>query len=99
MLVSSWGEFERAEPEMAEKGRALLYERGDGEGLPGHRGGQRDAANPPAECRRQGRRLLVFVQAHSAKARDLAANPHYALHAHMDPAVRTSSWSGVRRAW
>jgi hypothetical protein len=31
-------------------------------------------------------RLLVFVQAQSAKARDLEANPRYALHAHQDPA-------------
>ena len=30
-------------------------------------------------------RLLVFVQVHSAKAQDLEANPHYALHAHQDP--------------
>jgi hypothetical protein len=29
-------------------------------------------------------RLLVFVQGHSAKARDLGTNPHYALHAHQD---------------
>ena len=30
-------------------------------------------------------RLLVFIQGHSAKARDLESNPHYALHAHQDP--------------
>ena len=31
--MESWDAFARAEPDMAEKGRALLYQRGDGEGF------------------------------------------------------------------
>ena len=31
--MQGWDAFARAEPEMAEKGRALLYRSGDGEGL------------------------------------------------------------------
>lgn len=29
----------------------------------------------------------MFIQGHSAKARDLAVNPLFALHAHQDPAT------------
>jgi hypothetical protein len=31
--MDSWSAFAAAEPDMAEKGRNLLYQRGDGEGL------------------------------------------------------------------
>ena len=85
--MESWDAFARAEPAMAAKGEELLYQRGDGEGLLAT-----IAANGPPRIHplnvgvRDGR-LLVFVQGQSAKARDLEANPHYALHAHIDPAA------------
>jgi hypothetical protein len=83
--MNGWSDFVRAEPEMAEKGRALLYQRGDGEGLfatvAPHGTPRINVLNAGVH----DGRLLVFVQGHSAKARDLAANPRYALHAHQDP--------------
>ena len=83
--MKSWGDFARAEPQMAEKGRALIYRRGDGEGLfatvAAHGTPRINVLNVGVH----DGRLLVFVQGHSAKARDLAANPRYALHAHQDP--------------
>ena len=85
--MSGWDAFEKADPEMAEKGRALLYRRGDGEGLLATVGANGTPRIHPLNVGVKDGRLLVFVQGHSAKARDLEANAHYALHAHVDPAV------------
>jgi hypothetical protein len=84
--MESWQTFERAEPAMAEKGRALLYQHGDGQGFL-----TTVAANgiPRIHFLNVGvvdGHLYVFVQGHSAKARDLESNRHYALHANLDPA-------------
>ena len=84
--MDSWNAFERAEPEMAEKGRALLYQRGDGEGFLATVAADGTPRIHPLNAGVVDGRLLVFVQDRSAKARDLEANPHYALHAHQDPA-------------
>jgi hypothetical protein len=83
--MSDWATFAAAEPEMAEKGRALIYQRGDGEGFLATVAASGTPRIHPLNVGVQDGRLLVFVQAHSAKARDLEANPHYALHAHQDP--------------
>ena len=72
---------------MAEKGRALLYQRGDGEGFLTTVAADGTPRIHPLNVGVKDGRLLVFVQGHSAKARDLRANPHYALHAHQDPAT------------
>ncbi|MDQ2673924.1 MAG: pyridoxamine 5'-phosphate oxidase family protein [Chloroflexota bacterium] len=83
--MESWNTFASAEPEMAEKGWSLLYQRGDGEGLfatiAPHGTPRINVLNVGVH----DGRLLVFVQGHSAKARDLESNPRYALHAHQDP--------------
>ena len=84
--MGDWVAFAAAEPEMAEKGRALLYQRGDGEGFLATVAANGTPRIHPLNVGVVDGRLLVFVQGHSAKARDLAANPHYALHAHQDPA-------------
>ncbi len=84
--MEDWGAFVRAEPEMAEQGRALLYQRGDGEGFLTTVAANGTPRIHPLNVGVKDGRLLVFVQGHSAKARDLAADPHYALHAHQDPA-------------
>ena len=81
VLMESWDAFARAEPEMAEKGRALLYQRGDGEGFLTTVAANGTPRIHPLNVGVKDGRLLVFIQGHSAKARDLAANPHYALHA------------------
>ncbi len=85
--MESWDVFERAEPEMAEQGLALLYQRGDGEGFLTTVAANGTPRIHPLNVGVRNGRLLVFIQAHSAKARDLESNPHYALHAHQDPAA------------
>ena len=84
--MESWQTFESADPAMAEKGRALLYQRGDGAGFL-----TTVAANgiPRIHYLNVGvvdGHLYVFVQGHSAKARDLESNRNYALHANLDAA-------------
>ena len=70
---------------MAEKGRQLLYQRGAGEGLLATVASDGTPRIHPLNAGVKDGRLLVFIQAKSAKARDLEADPHYALHAHQDP--------------
>ncbi|HET8586955.1 MAG TPA: pyridoxamine 5'-phosphate oxidase family protein [Candidatus Limnocylindria bacterium] len=82
--MASWDEFERAAPDLAAKGRALLYQRGDGEGLLATIAANGTPRIHPLNVGVKDGRLLVFIQGHSAKARDLEANQHYALHAHID---------------
>jgi hypothetical protein len=85
--MQSWDAFARAEPEMAARGLALLHQRGDGEGFLATVAGNGTPRIHPLNVGVREGRLLVFVQGHSAKARDLEADPHYALHAHQDPAA------------
>ena len=85
--MESWRAFAAAEPEVAGKGRGLLYQRGDGEGFLATVAGNGTPRIHPLNVGVVDGRLLVFVQDFSAKARDLAANPRYALHAHQDPAA------------
>ena len=82
--MQSWDAFAAAEPEMAEKGRALLYQRGDGEALLTTVAANGTPRIHPLNVGVKDGRLVVFIQGHSAKARDLEANQHYALHAHMN---------------
>jgi hypothetical protein len=81
----SWAEFARREPDMAAKGRELLYQRGDGEGFLVTVAGDGLPRVHPVNVGVMGDRLLAFVQDRSAKARDLEADGRYALHAHQDP--------------
>ena len=85
--MQSWDAFERAEPDMAAAGRALLTQRGGGEGFLGTVAASGTPRIHPLNVGVRDGRLLVFIQGHSAKARDLETNPHYALHAHVDPAT------------
>jgi hypothetical protein len=80
----SWAEFAAAEPEIAARGRELLYRRGDGEGLLATVAGNGLPRVHPINVGVVEDRLLVFVQDRSAKARDLALDGRYALHAHQD---------------
>jgi Pyridoxamine 5'-phosphate oxidase len=84
--MADWATFAAAEPAMAQRGLALLYRRGDGEAFLATVAANGTPRMHPLNVGVVDGRLLVFVQAQSAKARDLAANPHYALHAHQDPA-------------
>ena len=69
---------------MAEKGRQLIYQRGDGEGFFVTVARNGIPRIHPLNVGIVDGRLLVFVQGHSAKARDLEFNPRYALHAHWE---------------
>ena len=82
--MQSWDAFAAAAPEMAEKGRALLYKGGDGEAFLTTVAVNGTPRIHPLNVGVNDGRLLVFIQDRSAKARDLESNPHYALHAHMD---------------
>ena len=82
--MESWEAFARAEPDLAARGRDLLYQRGDGEAFLTTVAANGTPRIHPLNVGVRDGRLLVFVQAHSAKARDLESNQHYALHAHQD---------------
>src|SRR5919106_5667507 len=82
--MESWEAFARAEPDLAARGRDLLYQRGDGEAFLTTVAANSTPRIHPLNVGVRDGRLLVFVQAHSAKARDLESNQHYALHAHQD---------------
>lgn len=84
--MDSWRTFAGAEPYMAETGRDLLYQRGDGEGFLTTIAANGVPRIHPLNVGVMDGRLLVFVQGHSAKARDLESNPRYALHAHTEAA-------------
>lgn len=82
--MESWEALAQAEPDLAARGRELLYQRGDGEAFLTTVAANGTPRIHPLNVGVRDGRLLVFVQAHSAKARDLELNQHYALHAHQD---------------
>jgi hypothetical protein len=83
----SWAAFEADEPHMAAMGRDALYRRGDGEGfLVTVVGADGLPRLHPINVGVVDGHLYAFVQARSAKMRDLEADGRYALHAHQDPA-------------
>ena len=84
--MDSWSAFAAAEPEMADRGRQLLYQRGDGEGFLATVAANGVPRIHPLNVGVVEGRLLVFVQDKSAKTRDLASNPSYALHAPQEAA-------------
>jgi pyridoxamine 5'-phosphate oxidase-like protein len=83
--MATWTDFEVAAPEIAGKGRDLLYRTGAGEGLfVTIRGDGLPRAHPVNVGVVDGH-LYIFVQAKSAKRRDLAEDGRYALHAYVIP--------------
>ena len=70
---------------MAEQGRALIYRRGDGEGLLVTVAGPGLPRVHPINVGVVDGRLAAFIQDKSAKARDLESDGRYALHAVYDP--------------
>ena len=80
-----WSEFAAAEPEIAAQGRELIYRRGDGEGLLVTVAGDALPRVHPINVGVVDGRLAAFIQDKSAKAKDLAADGRYALHAVYDP--------------
>jgi hypothetical protein len=83
--MTSWSDFENAAPHVAARGRDLMYRTGDGEGmLVTVRGDEAPRVHPVNVGVADGR-LYTFVQAKSAKRRELDEDGRYALHTHMDP--------------
>jgi hypothetical protein len=83
--MKTWADFERANPQMAERGRALIYRTGDGEGMLVT---VREGAPPrvhPVNAGIVDGHFYTFVQGKSAKRRDLEEDGRYAFHAHYDP--------------
>jgi hypothetical protein len=84
-IMASWSEFEASEPEMAAAGHEALFRSGSGEGLLTTLAGAGLPRTHPVNVGIVDGRLMTFVQARSAKARDLLTDGRYALHAHLDP--------------
>jgi hypothetical protein len=83
--MATWTDFEVAAPEIAGKGRDLLYRTGAGEGLfVTIRGDGLPRAHPVNVGVVDGH-LYTFAQAKSAKRRDLEEDGRYALHAYVIP--------------
>ena len=82
----SWADLEAADPDLANRGQALLERSGRGTGLLAT---VRDDLPPrihPMSVEIVEGHLLTVVLGGSAKARDLQADGRYALHSHQDPA-------------
>ena len=85
--MATWDELTSAAPDIAAAGRRLLTRSGIGEALLAtSRAGGLLRINPVYAEIVDGR-LLTFVQAGSAKRRDLESDDRYALHTHVDPAA------------
>src|SRR4051812_14809000 len=85
--MASWNELSVGAPEIAETGRRLLTRTGIGEGLLATIRSDLPPRINPVYAEIVDGRLLTFVQARSAKAADLADDPRYAFHTHVDPAA------------
>jgi len=84
--LSTWGEFATAAPDIAARGKELLYRTGHGEALlVTVRGDDPPQAHPISVGVVNGG-LYAFILP-SPKLRDLEQDGRYALHAHFDPNV------------
>lgn len=83
--MATWAEFEAAAPEMAARGRELMYRTGDGEGMLVTVRGDSPPRVHPVNVGVVDGHLYTFVQAKSAKRTDLETDGRYALHSHYDP--------------
>ena len=80
----TWADFERAAPDIAGKGRGLLYRSGDGAALLVTVRGDDPPRVHPISLRVVEGGLYAFILA-SPKLQDLEQDGRYALHAHFDP--------------
>jgi hypothetical protein len=85
--MASWTDFELAAPVVAAAGRELIYRSGDGEGLLVTVRGDQPPRVHPVNVGVVDGHLYTFVQARSAKRRDLDEDGRYALHTNIDPAA------------
>ena len=83
--MANWAEFESEQPQMAARGRELMYRSGEGEGMLVT---VRDDVPPrvhPVNAGVVDGHFYTFVQGKSAKRRDLEEDGRYAFHTHLDP--------------
>ena len=85
-MVDTWGEFATAAPDIAARGKDLLYRTGHGEGLLVTVCGEEPPQAHPISVGIVSGGLYAFILP-SPKLRDLEQDGRYALHAHFDPAV------------
>lgn len=83
--MATWAEFETADPEMAARGRELLYRGGEGEGMLVTVRADSAPRLHPVNAGIVDGHLYTFVQSKSAKRTDLDEDGRYALHTHYDP--------------
>ena len=83
--MATWGEFTTAIPEMADKGRGLLYRTGGGEALIATVRGAEPPRIHPIAVEVVGAGLFAFILG-SPKLTDLEEDGRYALHAYPDAA-------------
>lgn len=85
--MSTWADFEADAPEVATKGRELMYRSGQGEAMLVTVRGDAAPRVHPVNAGVVDGHLYTFVQPKSAKRADLDEDGRYALHTHIDPAV------------
>ena len=104
-MVVTWAEFATAAPDIAAKGKELLYRTGHGEALLITVRGDNPPQAHPISVGVVDDGLYAFILP-SPKLRDLSQDGRYALHAHFDPKVpheflirgRVRPVDGTRRA-
>ncbi|MEZ0241020.1 MAG: hypothetical protein ACAH65_09500 [Chloroflexota bacterium] len=84
--MATWGELTREAPDLAAKGRALLYRTGDGEALLGTVRGDEPPRIHPIAVGVVEDGLYAFILP-SPKLTDLEVDGRYSLHAYPDAAV------------
>jgi len=85
--MATWAEFEAAAPNVAGRGHELMYRTGDGEALLVTVRGDEPPRVHPVNVGVVDGHLYTFVQARSAKRRDLDEDGRYAIHTNIDPAA------------
>lgn len=83
--MASWKELKSSAPQLAEWGEKLLFWTGVGAGVLTTVNGDLLPRTHPVNVGFVDDRLMVFVQSHSAKSRDLQADGRYSLAAYYDP--------------
>jgi hypothetical protein len=83
--MATWNDFERAQPQMAARGRDLMYRNGDGEGMLVTASASEPPRVHPVNAGIVDGHFYTFVQGGSGKRRDLDSDGRYAFHTHLDP--------------
>ena len=87
LCMATWADFEADAPEIAAMGRDLMYRSGEGEALLITVRGDAPPRAHPVNAGVVDGHLYTFVQAKSAKRRDLDEDGRFAVHTHLDPQV------------